>query len=171
MSVQGVQTLTDDGEPVFLDSERTVPLIENIVLNEINGSQLATFAFSRTFGNAAGGLLAVAVLLFAFSTVIGWSSFGSQAAAYLFGKKAATPFRCAFIAVTLIGSVCSVGMVWDICDMINGLLCVPNLLALFLLSPKVFAITRNYCRRTFIGESIRPMLSADATLQQEFERQ
>ncbi len=171
MTVQGVQTQTDNGEPVFLDNEKNVPLIENILLNEVNGSQLATFAFSRTFGDAAGSLLAVAVLLFAFSTIIGWSSFGSQAAVYLFGGKAATPFRWAFITVTVAGSVCSVEMVWDICDMINGLLCLPNLLALFLLSPKVFSITRNYCRRTFKGDRIRPMLSADATLQAESERQ
>ena len=170
MTIQGIQTVSEDGEPVFLDSAKTVPLIETAVISEVNGSQLATFAFSRTFGSAAGKLLAVAVLLFAFSTVIGWSCFGSQAAVYLFGEKAEKPFKWMFVIVTAIGALLDFSAVWGLCDLINGLMALPNLLALFILSPKVFEITRNYALRTFKGAKIRPMLSADISIQQEQER-
>ncbi len=159
MTITGVQRISDSGEPEFLDSSRTVPLIDSVVISEVTGAQLATYAFSQTFGSAAGKLLAVAVLLFAFSTVIGWSCFGSGAAVYLFGEKAQTPFRIVFIALTVVGAVLDFSAVWGLCDIFNGLMAIPNLIALFLLSPKVFAITKNYCRRTFGKEKLPPMVS------------
>ncbi len=170
MTIQGVQTVSQNGRPVFLDSEQRIPLIETVIISEVNGSQLATFAFSRTFGSAAGKLLAVAVLLFAFSTVIGWSSFGSTAAVYLFGERAAKPFRWLFVAVTVLGAVLDFSAVWGVCDLVNGLMALPNLLTLFLLSTRVFAITQNYCLRTFHGRRIRPLLSADPDIQRLHER-
>ncbi len=160
MSVQGVQKLSESGNPVFLDREQTIPLIDSVRICEVSGSELATYAFSQTFGSLSGKLLAVAVVLFAFSTVIGWSSFGSQAAVYLFGRRAEKPFRVLFIAVTAAGVLLDFSAVWSLCDLINGLMAIPNLIALFLLSPKVFAVTRNYKLRTFSGAKIRPMLSA-----------
>ncbi len=159
MSVTGIQSVNENGEPRFLDREKSVPLIEDIEISEVTGAQLATYAFSQTFGSAAGKLLAVAVLLFAFSTVIGWSCFGSGAAVFLFGDKAKTPFRVVFIALTVVGAVLDFSAVWGLCDIFNGLMAIPNLIALFLLSPKVFAITKNYCRRTFRKEDIDPMVS------------
>lgn len=159
MTITGVQSVSASGEPQFLDHNRTIPLIEDVIISEVTGAQLATYAFSQTFGNAAGKLLAVAVLLFAFSTVIGWSCFGSAAAVYLFGEKAVTPYRIAFIASTVMGAVMDFSAVWGICDISNGLMAAPNLIALFLLAPKVFEITRNYCRRTFGKEKITPMVS------------
>ncbi len=159
MTVTGVQTISENGEPQFLDQNKTVPLIEDIVISEVTGAQLATYAFSQTFGSAAGKLLAVAVLLFAFSTVIGWSCFGAGAAVYLFGEKAQTPFRIVFIALTVVGAAMDFSAVWGLCDLFNGLMAIPNLTALFLLSPKVFAITKNYCRRTFGKEKLPPMVS------------
>ncbi len=161
MTVQGIQRISDGGEPVFLDAGRNIPLIDSVKISEVNGSQLATFAFSRTFGDAAGGLLAVAVLLFAFSTVIGWSSFGSQAAVYLFGGRAEKPFKWLFVAFTVLGTLLESDAVWELCDLTNGLMALPNLLTLFLLSPQVFEITHNYCLRTFKGARIRAMLSAE----------
>lgn len=159
MTITGVQRVSDSGEPEFLDREKTIPLIDNAVISEVTGAELATYAFSQTFGSAAGKLLAIAVLMFAFSTVIGWSCFGTSAAVFIFGEKAQTPFRIAFILLTIVGAVLDFSAVWGLCDIFNGLMAIPNLIALFLLSPKVFAITKNYCRRTFRGENIPPMLS------------
>lgn len=161
MTVQGIQSTSENGEPVFLDSDKQIPLIKSVVISEVNGSQLATFAFSRTFGDAAGGLLAIAVVLFAFSTMVGWSSFGAQAAVYLFGKRAEKPFKWLFIAATALSVLLDFSAVWGICDLTNGLMALPNLLTLFLLAPKVLAITKNYCLRTFKGARLQPMLSAD----------
>lgn len=159
MTVTGVQRISDSGEPRFLDRMKTVPLIDSVVISEVTGAELATYAFSQTFGSAAGKLLAIAVLLFAFSTVIGWSCFGAGAAVFIFGEKAQTPFRITFILLTIVGAVLDFSAVWGLCDIFNGLMAIPNLTALFLLSPKVFAITRNYCRRTFRHEDIPPMVS------------
>lgn len=159
MTVTGIQTVSDSGEPVFLDAQKKIPLIEAAVISEVSGAQLATFAFSQTFGSAAGKILAVAVLLFAFSTVIGWSYFGSSAAIYIFGERAEKPFKWAFIIVTAVGAVIDFSAAWSISDLVNGLMAVPNIITLFILSPKVFAITKNYCRRTFKKEDIPPMLS------------
>ena len=159
MSVQGIQRTDSTGRPEFLDANKTVPLIDSVIISEVNGAQLAAYAFSQSFGDAAGMLLAAAVAMFAFSTVLGWSSFGSQAAVYIFGDKAEKPFKCMFITVTAAGTVVDFSAAWSISDMINGLMAIPNLIALFLLSPKVFEITRNYCLRTFRKKSIKPMLS------------
>lgn len=159
MTVTGVQKLSDSGEPIFLDSGKTVPLISEVVISEVTGAQLSTYAFSQTFGSAAGKLLAIAVLLFAFSTVIGWSCFGADAAVYLFGERARKPFCAVFAALTIPGAVMDFSAVWGLCDIFNGLMALPNLTALFLLSPRVFEITRNYCRRTFKKEKIPPLLS------------
>ncbi len=170
MTVQGVQAVSENGKPVYLDQNKQVPLIDSLVISEVNGSQLATFAFSRTFGSAAGKLLAVAVLLFAFSTVIGWSCFGCQAAVYLFGRRAEKPFKWMFVAATAFGGLLDFSAAWGLCDLINGLMAIPNLLALFLLAPKVFEITNNYRQRIFEGKKIRPMLSADSDIQRQHER-
>lgn len=159
MTVTGVQSISDNGEPEFLDREKTVPLIDSVIISEVKGAELATYAFSQTFGSAAGKLLAIAVLLFAFSTVIGWSCFGASAAVFIFGEKAQTPFRIIFILLTVVGAVLDFSAVWGLCDIFNGLMAIPNLTALFLLSPKVFAITKNYCRRTFGKVDIPAMIS------------
>lgn len=162
MCIQGIQRTDSAGRPEFLDAARTVPLIDSVIISEVNGAQLAAYAFSQTFGDAAGMLLAAAVAMFAFSTVLGWSGFGSQAAVYIFGDKAEKPFKCMFIIITVMGAIVDISAAWSIADLINGLMAIPNLIALFLLSPKVFEITRNYCRRTFHKESTRPMLNAFA---------
>lgn len=125
-----------------------------------DGAGLATYAFSQTFGNAAGKLLAIAVVMFAFSTVVGWSRFGSDAAVYLFGKGAAVPFKVIFVISAVAGACVNMGIAWGVSDILNGLMAVPNLFAVLCLSKKVLEITRNYSDRVFRGKNIPPMLSA-----------
>ena len=98
--------------------------------------------------------------MFAFSTVIGWSWFGSEAAVYLFGARAVVPFRVAFVLVAAVGACADMGLAWGISDALNGLMAVPNLFAVLCLSGKVLDITRNYSERIFRGRKIKPMLSA-----------
>lgn len=170
MTVTGVQSLSENGEPLFADVQKNIPLIESVVISEVTGAQLATYAFSQTFGIAAGKILAVAVVLFAFSTIIGWSYFGSSASVYVFGRRAEVPFRCVFILIAVIGSVMDFAVVWEISDLVNGLMIFPNLFALFVLSSRVFRITGNYCRRVLRHEDIPPLLSYHRKIQQEMER-
>lgn len=160
MAIRGVQSRDAAGNLLWLDEEKTRPLIETAEITPLNGVGLATYAFSGSFGGAAGRLLAVAVLLFAFSTVVGWSHFGAEAAIFLFGERAVMPFRIAFVAMGVVGACTELGVVWDISDTINGLMAIPNLFAVLCLSKKVLDITRNYEDRVFRQKNVRPLLSA-----------
>nr|MDE7194177.1 alanine:cation symporter family protein [Oscillospiraceae bacterium] len=160
MSVRGIQSRDASGNLLWLDADKTRPLIETAEIAPLNGVGLATHAFSGSFGGAAGKLLAVAVLLFAFSTVIGWSHFGAEAAVFLFGERAVIPFRIAFVVMGVVGACIDLGVVWDISDTINGLMAIPNLFAVLCLSGKVLDITRNYEDRVFRRKSVKPLISA-----------
>ena len=118
-------------------------------IEPLRGVGLAENAFTSKFGKAAGGMLSVLVAMFAFSTVIGWSYFGSEAAAFLFGDGSKKLFCVMFIAFSVAGACVDMTAAWTISDMLNGLMALPNLIAVLILSPKVIALTREYCARTF----------------------
>lgn len=118
-------------------------------IEPLRGVGLAESAFTAKFGKPAGMVLAVLVAMFAFSTVIGWSYFGGEAAAFLFGDRSRKPFCIIFIAFSVIGACVNMTAAWGISDMLNGLMAVPNLIAVLILSPKVIELTRGYCKRTF----------------------
>ena len=109
------------------------------------GSELITAAFATVFGTKVSSLfVAVSLTLFAFTTVLGWSLYGSRCFQYLFGIKAAQFYKAAFVVVIVVGAVASLDVVWDIADTFNGLMAVPNFIALFALSPVVIKLTRDY---------------------------
>ena len=103
---------------------------------------------SHAFGHAMPGVgqyfVAVALVLFAFTTVLGWCVYGERCAMYLFGHKALKPFRLLFTLVVPLGSLMELAFVWDLSDLFNGLMALPNLVALLLLSPVVFKMTKEY---------------------------
>ena len=105
-----------------------------------------TFAPSDII-NGSGTLVTIAIAVFAFTTVLGWSYYGERCAEYLFGVKAILPFRFIWVAVAVFGSIAgdpNRNFVWGIADTLNGLMALPNLLALLLLSGTVFKLTRSY---------------------------
>ena len=109
------------------------------------GSELITNAFATMFGQKfASVFVALALMLFAFTTVLGWSLYGSRCAQYLFGLKFAKWYKVAFIVVIVIGAVASLDVVWDIADTFNGLMAIPNFIALFALSGVVAKLTKEY---------------------------
>lgn len=118
--------------------------IVSAVIEPICGVGLAEYAFSSTFGKPAGYILAVLVVMFAFSTVLGWSYFGGEAAAFLFGDKARVPYSVIFIAFSVAGAVVNMSAAWGISDMLNGLMAIPNLIAVLCLSPKVLNEVKRY---------------------------
>ena len=127
---------------------------------------LATEAFTTSFGSFGGIFIAIAVTLFAFSTVLGWSYYGSKAWEYLFGTKSLVLYKLVFIAIIVIGSVADTDLAIDLSDTFNGLMAIPNLIGVLTLSGTVLAITNNYKRRVFKGEDIEPMLSHHEDIQQ-----
>ena len=155
-SVRGVQTLGENGEPVFIDD---MPLIETVEISPVNGVGLSERAFSQSFGGAAGKLLAITVALFAFTTVIGWSGFGAEAARFLFGEKAVLPFRVAFLCFAVAGACADLSVAWGVSDVLNGLMALPNLFTVLALSDRVLAVYKNYTARVFRKERVEPLVS------------
>ena len=101
------------------------------------GSELITAAFATVF-------VAVALTLFAFTTILGWSLYGSRCFQYLFGLKAASIYKALYVVIIVVGAVSSIDVVWDISDTFNGLMAVPNFIALIALSPVVIKMTKEY---------------------------
>ena len=90
---------------------------------------MAQVAFSTVFGSFGNFYVAICLLFFAFSTIIGWYFFGEQNIKYLFGTKGTTPYRLIVMGFIVLGSVLQVDLVWELADMFNGLMVLPNLIA------------------------------------------
>ncbi len=109
------------------------------------GSELITEAFSTVWGGKTAALfVAIALMLFAYSTILGWALYGTRCVQYLFGLKGARIFQIIFICVIVIGSISSIDVVWNITDTLNGLMAIPNFIALFALSGVVAKLTRDF---------------------------
>ncbi len=137
---------------------------------EIGSSSLMSYSFAQTFGKAGSAFIALAILLFAYSTVLGWSHYGTTACRYLFGEKAVLPYRVVFVLIVLAGSVMEAQLAWDISDTFNGLMMIPNLIGVLVLSPIVMKCTKNYVDRVLHGKDIKPMLSMYDDIQAMQER-
>lgn len=168
MKLTGIQAVDDSGA-ALCDSHGN-PLISGVILEEVTGTELVTLAFGTVFGGAAGKVLSAAMALFAFSTITGRSIFGAQAAVYLFGSRAAVPFRVTFILCTVLGAFVDISAAWGLADMFNGIMAAANLPVLLALSGTVMRLTRNYCARNFRHRDIKPELSAYPDIQRRQER-
>ena len=102
---------------------------------------LAAFTGALPFGDL---LLSICVALFAFTTMLGWSYYGERCAEFLLGPKVITPFRVLWVIGIFVGTQMSLELVWKMTDALNGLMAIPNLIALIFLSPVVFKLTQEY---------------------------
>jgi len=145
--------------------------LESVKFTQINGVSVVTYALSQRFGSVAGKLLAIAIILFAFTTVLGWSFYGTKAIEYLFGNKATIVYKIIFVCFVVVGSTINLGLAWEVADTLNGLMAIPNLIAVLALSGTVVKITKNYILRNIKKppENIKPMLSAYPDIQKEQE--
>lgn len=117
----------------------------SINFGEKPGSELISSAFATVFGDQPASLfVAVALMLFAFSTILGWSLYGTRCVEYLFGLKATFVYQILFVLIVVVGATTSLGVVWDVADTFNGLMAIPNFIALFALSGVVAKLTRDY---------------------------
>jgi len=109
----------------------------------LSGAALTKAAF-QDFPYVGPAILALGLLTFVFSTILGWSYYGEKAIEYLFGKKAVFPYRILWVICVMIGSVSTLKAVWSFADIANGLMAVPNLISLIVLSGVIVAETRQY---------------------------
>lgn len=109
----------------------------NIVYGQAAGAELTISGFTATYGGWVSIFTAVAMCCFAFSTIIGWGLYGSRCIEFLGGEKLIRPFLVAYSFVSIIGATINLGLLWDIADTFNGLMAIPNLIALLILSGQV----------------------------------
>lgn len=128
---------------------------------------LVADSFGKVFGPFGSVFVSVAILLFAFTTVVGWSHYGSKSFEYLFGTKAAKVYKIFFVLMIISGAVMTSSLAWDISDTFNGLMMVPNLIGVLTLLPVVVKITKNYVDRRIKHKETEPMLSYDPAIQAE----
>lgn len=167
MELKGVQAKDVNGD--LLTDENGNPIISSIEIKEVNGVPLVTYAFSQRLGSVSGKILAIAVLLFAFSTTLGWSFYGTKALEYLFGTNATYVYKVIFVLFIIVGCTMKLGLAWDISDTFNGLMAIPNLIGVLTLSGIVFAITKDYIHRRIKKDDVNavPMISAYSDIQAE----
>ncbi|TJX67825.1 sodium:alanine symporter family protein [Soehngenia saccharolytica] len=108
-----------------------------------SGAVLTTQAFNESIPGG-GYIVTIGIMLFAFSTILGWSYYGERCMEYLFGPKAITPYRIIYIPFIIIGSVGGLELIWDLADTLNGLMAIPNLIGVLMLSGTVFKLTKEF---------------------------
>jgi AGCS family alanine or glycine:cation symporter len=112
-----------------------------------SGAALTSAAFADALPGVGNYLVAISLAIFAFTTILGWSLYGERCAEYLFGVKVIVPFRILWILAVPVGTMVSLDFVWLLADTLNAMMAIPNLIALALLSPVVFKLTREYFER------------------------
>ena len=146
-----------------------VDLESGAVLAGVQDNALVGQAFTAAFGSFGPKFIAVSILLFAYSTTLGWSHYGTKAVEYLFGTAGSRIYKVVFVCMTVVGATMKLGLAWDLSDTFNGLMMIPNLIGVLALSGTVVDITRNYFARRVRGEDIEPMWSAFEEYQKEEE--
>ena len=112
------------------------------------GADLAISAFTTSFGGKAAGVtVAIGLTLFALSTVLSWGLYGTRCAEYLFGAKVIKPYQVIFCLFMIVGATMRLDLAWAIADTLNGLMAIPNLVALLLLSPVVVRLTVEFFKK------------------------
>ena len=145
-----------------------INLETGMVVEGVDDATLVAKAFRNVFGIGGEGFIAIAILLFAFTTVLGWSHYGSKAVEYLINTKATKVYKIIFVIMIMAGALMESSLAWDISDTFNGLMMVPNLIGVIALFPLVKKITSNYVKRKIKNEEdIEPILSYDENIQKE----
>ena len=108
------------------------------------GAELTISGFTTVYGNWGSIFTAIALCCFAFSTIVGWGLYGARCAEFLLGSKILLPFNIAYALVSILGATVDLGLIWGISDTFNGFMTVPNLIAVFLLTPELLKLIREH---------------------------
>ncbi len=113
----------------------------------VSGASLTAYAFSQSIGDAGGIIVGGGLALFAFSTIIAWSYYGDRSVKFMFGEKAVMPYRVFYTLLIVVGAIVPLQLVWNIADVTNILMALPNLIALVLLTSKLKRMKQEYFSR------------------------
>jgi len=109
-----------------------------------SGSALSMLAFSTALPYVGEYVVTLGLVVFAFTTMVGWSFYGEKSVYFLFGQKAIIPFRVLWVLVIPFGSMMDLKFIWLLADTLNAFMAIPNLIAIVLLSPVIFKLTKTY---------------------------
>ena len=129
----------------------------------VGGAFNEVFDFGFGFGEK---FIAIAMFLFAFTTILGWSHYGSKAWEYLFGAKTTVIFKIIHVCTVIFGAILTSTLAWDLSDTFNGLMMIPNLIGVVFMAPLVVKITKNYVDRKLRKKDVAPILSYDPEIQE-----
>ena len=115
-----------------------------VTYGQAAGAELTISGFTSTYGSWVSIFTAVSMCCFAFSTIIGWGLYGARCIEFIFDEKVIKPFMVAYSLVAILGATVDLGLLWSIADTFNGLMAIPNLIGVFLLSGTVFKLTKEY---------------------------
>ncbi len=116
------------------------------------GAALTTAAFTKSLGQTGAWVVAIGIILFAYSTILGWAYYGEKCAEYLFGTKIIMPYRYLWVIFVAVGAYVKLSFVWDFADTMNGLMAIPNLIGLLLLSGVVASETKDFFENIYAKE-------------------
>ncbi len=117
----------------------------------VTGAALTTKAFDMTIPGG-GYIVSIGVMLFAFSTILGWEYYGERCTEFLFGPKAIMPYRILWIPPIIIGAIGGLELLWDLADTLNGLMAIPNLVGVLMLSGVVIKLTKEFFSKQYVEE-------------------
>ena len=112
-----------------------------------SGATLSSLAFNQAMPGIGSHIVSLGLAIFAFTTILGWSVYGEKCTEYLFGVKSVIIFRCAWILAIPLGAMANLDFIWLLADTLNALMAIPNLIALLLLSPVVFSLSKQYFKK------------------------
>ncbi|MEH6344974.1 MAG: sodium:alanine symporter family protein [Bermanella sp.] len=112
-----------------------------------SGATLSSLAFNQAMPGIGAHIVSLGLAIFAFTTILGWSVYGEKCTEYLFGVKSVIVFRCAWILAIPLGAMANLDFIWLLADTLNALMAIPNLIALLLLSPVVFSLSKQYFKK------------------------
>jgi AGCS family alanine or glycine:cation symporter len=151
-------------------SSGAIDLETGMMVAGAQDSTLVASAFKNVFGRPGEMFVAIAILMFAFTTVLGWSHYGSKSVEYLFGSVGVKVYKVIFVLMIVSGAIMTSSIAWDISDTFNGLMMLPNLVGVLSLSPVVVKITSNFVDRKIKNKKVEPVLSAIPEIQKEYAK-
>ena len=129
-----------------------VLVMGNMYMDGETGAALTTHTFNKLLPGPGGWIVTFGLIFFAYSTILGWCYYGEKCATYLFGDKCITIYRVIYVATVMLGTVASLDLVWAAADTFNGLMAIPNLIALLALSGVIIKETKDFKEKRKLGE-------------------
>jgi len=133
----------------------TVLIVTDSWTGDLTGAYMTSYAFSTELAEAGNYIVTVGLIFFAFTTILGWNYYGERCTEFLFGVKGILPYKIIYILIVASGAFLTLDLTWILADIVNGLMALPNLIALLALRKVVIAETKQYFEK-LNGEASNP---------------